>query len=133
VAGRERGVTLRVALEAASVDGDEDLLGRTLTNLVENAIRHSPPGTVVGITAARVGRATELRVVDAGPGIPVAMRERIFDPFVQLEHDAAASSRTGRGLGLAFCKLAVEAHGGTVWIEDANPGAVFALRIPDAE
>jgi signal transduction histidine kinase len=75
---------------------------------------------------------TELRVVDGGTGVPPSMREQIFDPFVQLERNGLPSSRSGRGLGLTFCRLAVEAHGGRIWIEDANPGAVFALRIPDA-
>ena len=60
------------------------------------------------------------------------MRERIFDPFVQLESEERRPTRTGRGLGLTFCKLAVEAHGGQIWIEDANPGAIFVVRIPDA-
>ena len=72
-------------------------------------------------------------MADAGTGVPLAMRETIFDPFVQLEGKGLPSSRSGRGLGLTFCRLAVEAHGGRIWIEDANPGAVFVLRIPDAQ
>jgi len=56
------------------------------------------------------------------------MRERVFDPFVQIE---GSTTRAGRGLGLAFCKLAVESHGGRIWIEDAKPGAIFCLRLPN--
>jgi two-component system, sensor histidine kinase and response regulator len=86
----------------------------------------------VRVTATRRDGAVELRVADAGKGVPAAMREQIFDPFVQLEPSGAPPTRSGRGLGLAFCRLAVEAHAGRIWIEDGNPGAVFALSIPDA-
>jgi two-component system, sensor histidine kinase and response regulator len=61
------------------------------------------------------------------------MRERIFDPFVQVESNDRSTSRSGRGLGLAFCRLAVEAHGGRIWVEDASPGAVFCMSFPDAK
>jgi len=132
VAG-ERGVTIELGVEVDRVMADEDLIHRTLGNLVENALRHAPRGTAVRILAVRRDGAIELRVADAGTGVPLAMRESIFDPFVQLEGKGLPSSRTGRGLGLTFCRLAVEAHGGRIWIEDANPGAIFVLRIPDAE
>lgn len=131
VVARDRSVTIEVGVDVERVFADEDLIHRTLGNLVENAIRHAPKGTSVRILAARVAGAIELRVADAGPGVPLAMKETIFDPFVQLEGKGQPSSRSGRGLGLTFSRLAVEAHGGRIWIEDANPGAVFALRIPD--
>jgi two-component system sensor histidine kinase/response regulator len=132
VAARERDVRLEVATAVDRVGADDDLLQRTLVNLVENAVRHAPKGTVVRLDCKRAGDAAEIRVADAGKGIPIAMRVQIFDPFVQLEGGNLPSSRGGRGLGLAFCRLAVEAHGGRIWIEDGNPGAVFALTIPDA-
>ncbi len=133
VVARDRSVTIELGVEVDRVTADEDLIHRTLGNLLENAIRHAPKGTAVRILAVRSEGATELRVADAGTGVPVAMRESIFDPFVQLEGKGLPSSRSGRGLGLTFCRLAVEAHGGRIWIEDANPGAVFVLRIPDAQ
>jgi two-component system sensor histidine kinase/response regulator len=77
----------------------------------------------------RHGGVVEIRVSDAGKGIPPAMRERVFDPFVQIE-GGAQGNRGGYGLGLTFCRLAVEAHGGTIRVEDANPGAAFVLRWP---
>jgi two-component system sensor histidine kinase/response regulator len=129
----DRSVTLECGVEVDRVVADEDLLHRTLGNLVENAIRHAPRDTAVRILASRGEGAFEIRVSDAGTGVPFAMRESIFDPFVQLEGEGLPSSRRGRGLGLTFCRLAVEAHGGRIWIEDANPGAVFVVRIPDAE
>ena len=113
------------------IRADEDLLRRALTNLVENAIRHAPKGTEVTVAATASERAVEIRVTDRGKGVPTSMRERIFDPFVQIGGALdAATTRDGRGLGLAFCKLAVECHGGRIWIEDANPGAVLAMSLP---
>jgi two-component system sensor histidine kinase/response regulator len=132
VAGAARDVTIEVVLEVERVVADDDLLGRTLANLVENAVRHAPRGTSVRVVSRRVDGSTELRVEDTGSGVPPELHEQIFDPFVQLEPQGLPSTRSGRGLGLTFCRLAVEAHGGRIWIEDANPGAIFALRIPDA-
>ena len=130
VNAKARSVNLRSSLETDRIRADEDLLRRILTNLVENAIRQAPPDTSITATAVCVVGATELRVADAGGGIPPEMRERVFRPFVQVESCERAVANGSRGLGLTFCKLAVEAHGGSIWIEDAAPGAVFCLRLP---
>jgi signal transduction histidine kinase len=74
------------------------------------------------------GERTELRVADAGSGIPIELRERIFDPFVQAE--VGVATRSGRGLGLTFCKMVAEAHRGTIAAHDASPGTVFCVRLP---
>jgi signal transduction histidine kinase len=133
VVAREHGVTLETTAPGVDVvDADEDLLERTLINLLENAVRHAPRGTVVHLTGRREAGVTEIRVADAGKGIAPELRAQIFDPFVQLEGQGSPSSRAGRGLGLAFCRLAAEAHGGTIGVEDGSPGAVFVLRIPAA-
>ncbi|WP_437963866.1 response regulator [Sorangium sp. So ce260] len=126
-----RSLSLREAVEAPAVQADPDLLRRTIENLLENAILHAPAGTAVTVSAVKDGAEVEIRVADAGPGIPVEMRARVFDRFVQLGDGDQAVLRTGRGLGLAFCKMAVEAHGGTIRIEDNAPGAVFCVRLPD--
>lgn len=130
-----RARTVSVALKCdeglPQVHADPDLFRRVLENLIENAIRHSPEGGTVRVTARDEGDAHEVRVADDGPGVPPEMRETIFEPFVQAGSERA-SARAGRGLGLTFCKLALEAHGGRIWVEDANPGAVFCLRLPKA-
>jgi signal transduction histidine kinase len=82
------------------------------------------------VTAARLVDATELRVADAGSGIPPEMRDKIFDPFMQVESGEHQVARAGRGLGLTFCKVAVEAHGGRIWVEDGAPGAIFCVSLP---
>jgi signal transduction histidine kinase len=130
VSAQARGVTLSARVDVPSVRADEDLLRRALANLVENAIRHSPPGGAVTVTAAATSDAVEMRVIDAGAGVPPELRERVFDPFVQVESGDRSVNRGGRGLGLAFCRLAVEAHGGRIWVEDGAPGAVFCVRLP---
>jgi two-component system, sensor histidine kinase and response regulator len=126
------GVKLAKDVDATSILADASLLRRVVENLVENAIRHAPDGSEVTLLARRGEGGVELRVIDRGPGVAADARARIFDPFVQLEPNEQLGPRTGRGLGLTFCKVAVEAHGGTIWVEDAQPGAAFCLRLPDA-
>jgi signal transduction histidine kinase len=122
-----------LALEAevgvTAVTADDDLLRRVLENLVDNAIRHSPPGSAIVLSSVERDGAVEIRVADGGPGIEPAARDKVFERFVQLEQDPTIKRSGGRGLGLAFCKLAVEAHGGKIWVEDGRPGAVFCVRL----
>jgi signal transduction histidine kinase len=124
------GVELVASVDAQSAYVDRDLIHRVLVNLIENAIRHSPEGSTINVLARPSTEAIELRIADAGPGIPDELRTRVFDRFVSA---GEASTRTNRGLGLAFCKVAVEAHRGQIWIEDAEPGAVFCFRISNAD
>jgi len=130
-AAGSRKVALERVVDAQVVRADADLLRRILANLIENAIRHAPTGTTVRITSARNADGIEVSVADSGPGVPTAQRDKVFDPFVQMEGAGdRPPTRGGRGLGLAFCKRAVEAHRGHIWIEDGAPGAVFKVRIP---
>jgi signal transduction histidine kinase len=119
--------------QAISIAADPSLLRRVLENLLENAIRHAPEASEIRL-AARVldDSSVEVRISDQGPGIAPDARTRIFEPFVQLDSGERVAARTGRGLGLTFCKVAVEAHGGRIWIEDGNPGAVFCLTLSNA-
>jgi signal transduction histidine kinase len=108
---------------------DPDLIKRVIENLLDNAIRHAPEHSTVTITGGRAESGVELRIADAGVGIPADHRDKVFERFVQTQ----GSGRSNRGLGLSFCKLAVEAHRGRIWIEEANPGAKFCLWLPDAK
>jgi two-component system sensor histidine kinase/response regulator len=111
---------------------DPDLIVRVIENLLDNSLKYAPRGSAVRVVARAEGRAgLSLRVEDHGRGVPVAERERIFERYVRLDRDAQTHSRTSRGLGLAFCRLAVEAHGGRIWVEDSVPeGAAFCADIP---
>ena len=107
--------------------GDQNKLSRTLVNLIANAIKFTRVGTVT-ITAARAGAEhVRFAVRDTGAGIPAEAFERIFEKFGQLD----ARSHVGTGLGLAFCKLAVEAHGGQITVESVlGEGSTFSFTIP---
>jgi signal transduction histidine kinase len=118
-----------VSLDAreAVVDGVRDELHRLALNLLENAVRHTPPGTHVRArTVAEDGHAL-LVVEDDGPGVPPALRERIFERFVRGSGDRGASSS---GLGLAIVRAVAESHAGMVSLEDAHPGTRFLVRLP---
>jgi two-component system, sensor histidine kinase and response regulator len=124
------GVSLTHSIDAQSVSADKDLLRRVIENLLDNAIRHAPERTEVRVTATLRDDIVEIRIADAGPGVLPEMRQKIFERFVQVESGERLVTRTGRGLGLTFCKLAIEAHGGTISVEEATPGTVFCLRLP---
>jgi two-component system, sensor histidine kinase and response regulator len=130
VHGTRHKIQLQSNIEATTLYADEVLVRRVLINLVENAIRYAPENTPVTITATRHGRTTQISVSDAGGGVAPELRDKIFDPFVQLDGNGSDDDR--RGLGLSFCKVVVEAHGGSIWVEDAAPGARFCMRLPDA-
>jgi two-component system, sensor histidine kinase and response regulator len=137
VKARSANVALSWDLQAKHVRADTDMLRRVLENLVDNALRHAPENSSIHISSIHVSNQpladhVELRVRDAGPGIPEPLREQVFEPFVQLGQDEEAVTRSGRGLGLAFCKATLEAHGGKIWIEDGHPGAVFCFRLQHA-
>lgn len=111
---------------------DAELLTRLIDNLIDNAIKYAPADSHIELLARPLSdqRTLEIRVSDEGPGIPPAQRERIFEKYVQL--DPHVDSRwAGRGLGLAFCRLVAEAHGGRVFVEDNTPrGSTFCLQLP---
>ena len=126
---RSREVELASELTVTRVSADPDLVRRMLTNMLENALRHAPRGTSVTVKSLERPDAYELRVEDRGPGVPEEKRAKVFDPFLQLE-GSSPDSRGGRGLGLAFCKLVAEAHGGSIRVDDAAPGAAFCVSFP---
>jgi two-component system sensor histidine kinase/response regulator len=109
---------------------DTGLIRRVLENLVSNAIKHTPSGGAVHIAVMKRPAAVRIEVRDEGGGVPAEARDRIFEKFgaVAVRGDSLYHSA---GLGLAFCKLAVEAHGGTIAVEDASPsGSVFVAELP---
>lgn len=100
---------------------DSDLAKRVLVNLMHNAIKWSPEGDAVTISAAEEGDEVIISVLDNGRGVPPEQVERIFERFYQV--DASRSGGDGSGLGLAICRHIVEAHGGRIWAEDNSNGS----------
>jgi NtrC-family two-component system sensor histidine kinase KinB len=124
---------------------DEDLMTRVLVNLLDNAIKFSPQGSVVsvranGASAPPTFKESEITlqpyvsvsVTDTGPGIPEEYWEKIFEKFSQVEGRESRRGR-GSGLGLTFCKLVVEAHGGHIWVKSQKgQGSTFTFTLPIA-
>jgi two-component system, OmpR family, sensor kinase len=123
------GHHLTVDADDAVVDGARDELYRMTLNLVENAIRHTPEGTHIRAVVAADNGDVFLTVQDDGPGVAPELRERVFERFVRGAGDRGSSS----GLGLSIVRAVAESHGGSVVLEDANPGARFVVRLPAAD
>jgi signal transduction histidine kinase len=127
-----RGVSLEVAVpDGVAVFVDDGLIVRVLTNLLSNGVKHTPSGGAVILEAATGGGLESVLVTvrDTGPGISAEDAPHVFDRFYQ----GRGRSRGGTGLGLAFCKLAVELHGGTIRVANSGePGARIQLTLPAA-
>ena len=113
--------------EECRVTGDRELIAQAMINLIENAVRHTPPGAHVCVGARKEGRMCRLFVADNGAGIPAEARDRVTDRFVRLD---AARSTSGHGLGLSLVKAIAEAHGGWIELTDRAPGLQAALVLP---
>ena len=131
--GLETGNRVEVVLpdeDASLVRADLRQVERILANLVENAIRYSPPEEPVRVQVRELGSEVLVRVVDHGPGIPPGEAERIFEPF---QRGSLTGPARGAGLGLAIARGFAEANGGRVWVEShAGQGATFVLALPVA-
>jgi K+-sensing histidine kinase KdpD len=112
-----------------TVQADVDLLRRILENLVDNCLKYSATSAPIRLEAAGSDDFVEIVVRDEGPGIPRADRDRVFHRYTRLE-GYGTPQRMSRGLGLSFCQLAVEAHGGKIWVDDNLPrGSAFHVRL----
>ncbi len=124
---RNHPVTSRIPPDLPLVAVDEILLEQVFVNLLENAAKHTPPGTPVEVSATAGVEEVVVQVADRGPGLPVGEEERVFEKF----HRAGSASGTGVGLGLAICRGIVTAHGGRIWAENRpGGGAAFRFTIP---
>jgi signal transduction histidine kinase len=130
-AAEERQVTLQTkAPQPVEVFGDRELLAQVLTNLVDNAVKYTPPGGVVRIELARDGDLAQLRVADTGSGIPLEDRGRVLQRFTRLDR---ARSQPGNGLGLALVNAVTLQHHGRLVLGDNGPGLVVTVELPALE
>lgn len=132
----EPAVAARVRLEIPEdlplVPLDPVLMERVIGNLLENALKYSPPGSPIALMVHWDGATVELIVADQGPGVPATERERIFERFYRADPTRAVK---GLGLGLALSRALVEAHNGRIWVEETPGGGarfVIALPVPAA-
>lgn len=119
---------LRVEAGPARVCGARDELHRLALNLMENAVKHTPPGTTITVSTTVRGEDAVIVVRDDGPGVPAALHERVFERFVRGEGDRGGSS----GLGLSIVRAVAESHGGSVTLQEpaTGQGASFVVRLP---
>ena len=129
--GFQRGRSIELEVASPTVAAcDSGLVQRVLENLVSNAIKHTPAGSAISISVGSNEQRARVSVSDRGPGVPAEARQTIFEKFGVVstrQQDRYHSA----GLGLAFCKLAVEAHGGTIGVEPREPeGSTFWFELP---
>lgn len=129
-------ITVQGPEDAATVDAlaDPEMLRRIVTNLMDNCIKYGPDDGRIWLQAERRGDGmVRISVSDEGPGVPEGLRDAIFERYATVERHDEGRHPGSRGLGLRFCKLAAEAHGGRLWVEDNEPkGARFCFELPTA-
>lgn len=116
------------ASDLPQVEMDSDMIRRVLINLLENAVKYSRSEGQIGVAVERQDGTLKVRVSDNGPGIASEDQERIFEKFARVQRGGRPK---GLGLGLAFCRLAVQAHGGRIWVESTlGKGSSFYFTLP---
>ena len=131
LAQRDLTLDIKVPTEIPPLQADQELFRRILVNIIANAVRFSPKSGAISLSVEPEAHSLRFTVVDQGPGIPAEYKERIFEKYGQVE-----SRKTGRkystGLGLTFCKMAVEAHGGKIGVADnEDQGSLFWFELPN--
>ena len=123
---RERSLELEIPPDLPLIPFDTLLMEQVLSNLVENALRHTPAGTPLEIRVTPQKSAVMIAIADRGPGIPGQEEEAIFKKFIR-----GTNTQMGAGIGLAICRAIIEAHGGRIWAENRpGGGAIFTFVIP---
>lgn len=127
---QDAGFTLTTNAADASyvINGDAQLLMQAISNLMDNSLRHCPPGTHIAVELARSAKTCLLCVADDGPGIPAEARELVFRRFFRLE---SSRSTPGHGLGLSLVAAIAELHGAAITLSDNGPGTKIVLAFPE--
>jgi len=132
LAAQAKGLRLVIDAQPATVEADPEKLRSILDNLISNAVKFTPPGGVISVTARAVAGEAIIEVQDTGPGVPVEERESIFNLFFrgQTKADGSAVRVKGSGLGLAIARELVEAHGGHIAVVGGDAGGHFRVTLP---
>ncbi len=129
---RDRQFHVKLPDEVVTAPMDGKLIAQVVINLLENAVRHTPPDSEISLTVHAESELT-VSVADTGNGIPDAIRDHLFERFVTQASDIV-DGRQGLGLGLSICKTIIEAHGGTISVSDNVPkGSIFTFTLPMEE
>jgi signal transduction histidine kinase len=127
--GEEKDIVVTLGEASGQLRGDRDLLFQALCNLLDNAIKYSPPGSEVVLAVANCADATSISITDQGPGIPEAERGKVLDRFYR---SASVTGIPGSGLGLSLVSAIAHYHGGQLVLGDNAPGLRATLRLPAA-
>jgi two-component system sensor histidine kinase KdpD len=120
-------VTTRVPPDLPLVPMDDVLIEQVLLNLLDNAVKYTPPASPIEIIATAGEAKVTIEIADRGPGLPPGQEDTVFDKF----HRAAPATARGAGLGLAICRGIVHAHGGRIWAQNVPGGGVaFLFTLP---
>jgi K+-sensing histidine kinase KdpD len=127
----EKTFRLETPADLPTVLADWHLINRVIDNLINNAFKYTEPGGSIFVRASQRGNLLEICVGDDGEGIEEKYHEEIFNKFSQVTNEEGVPLRQGTGLGLAFCRLAIEAHFGRIWVESSlNQGSLFFFTLP---
>jgi signal transduction histidine kinase len=139
IADKDQRLALAVSPGVRTMRGDRDLLRRIVENLIDNAYKYGPRQATISLEVVPATMddgaepAVELRVRDEGAGIPAAYRQIVFEKYGRAGGSGAREARSSHGLGLVFCRRAVNLHGGAIWIDDqVARGSCFCVRLPVA-
>jgi signal transduction histidine kinase len=128
--GRDVELVVEVGARALIAYGDRDRLHQVVANLIDNAVRHSPPGGRVEVSAAQSNGSVAIAVADDGPGIPPSEASRVFERFYRVDA-ARAAADGGTGLGLAIARGIVDLHGGSIRVDEvAARGCRIVVELP---
>jgi len=132
IQAREKEIEIQESIESVpEIIGDPIKLSWVISNLIGNALRYTPSGGTIKVSAHAAEGATRLEIADSGPGIPPELKDYIFERFVQYSSDGF--EKGSAGLGLSIVKEIVEAHGGRIFVESNNShGSKFIVEIPAA-
>lgn len=124
----DQKIDLALEDDLPTIAVDSDMILRVVINLIENAIKYTPDGGTITVRANQDNQVVRVTVEDSGPGIPRDLQKRIFEKYSRIR---SPQMRKGLGLGLAFCRLAVNAHAGRIWVEsDGEQGSAFIFTLP---
>ena len=130
---KEHTITVELPDDMLMAKMDARLIVQVVINIVNNAIKYTPPGSHVQVSARKRGESVEVRIADDGPGISDEAKAKLFDMFYTA-NNARGDGRRGLGLGLSLCRSIVQAHGGSITVENNYPkGAIFSFTLPLAE
>jgi signal transduction histidine kinase len=136
---KEQRLALSISDQVGRLHADRDLVRRIIENLIDNAYKYGPSGSEISVKVSagldarhpHAPEVVEIRVADEGRGIPDQYRDRIFEKYVRIDDNSGGDRRVSHGLGLLFCRRAVDVHLGSIWVEDNHPrGACFCVRLP---